>query len=197
MSYIRTTYTDETELIHSILKLYNDGEGVDLDPCYSKGRFWTGLPEPKLKFDLVPQTSGVVQASCTSLPLENSSINSIMFDPPFVIGIGQSKSGIITNRFSGFKDIHSLKCMYWESLREFDRLLNKNGIVIFKCQDTVTSGKQFFTHLYIITEAYLLGYIVEDLFVLVRERAIMDPKWNGQKHARKTHSYYIVLRKRK
>ena len=196
MPYVRTTYTDEAELIGDMLGLYNGGKTVELDPCYSIGRFWNNFEKPKLKFDLIPQVEGVMEADCTNLPLANDSINSIMFDPPFMIGIGKSASGILTKRFSGFKSLQELQNLYSRSLIEFRRILNKDGLIFFKCQDTVTSGKQFFAHIFIINMAIAFDYIAEDLFVLVRNRAMIDPKWNGQKHARKTHSYFLVLRKK-
>lgn len=196
MIYVKTTYTDETALISNILGLYNNREGVDLDPCYSKGRFWKGLPQPRLKFDFKPQTKDTVQADVRNLPLEGSTINSIMFDPPFVIGIGKSTGGIMRNRFSGFRDLNELMEMYTSSLYEFFRIMNKKGLLIFKCQDTVTSGKQFATHIFIVNTAVNIGYMLEDIFILVKDRAMIDPKWNGQKHARKTHCYYLVLRKK-
>lgn len=34
---IKTTYTNERELLNDVLWLYNNGEGVDVDPCYSVG----------------------------------------------------------------------------------------------------------------------------------------------------------------
>lgn len=196
MTYIKTTYENEKELIESILELYNDKSGVDLDPCYSVGRFWNGLPKPKLKFDLEPQTEDTEKSSCNSLPLENCSVKSIMFDPPFVIGQGKSTNGIMRKRFSAFYKLQDLKDLYSSSLSEFLRILDKKGVVIFKCQDTVTGGKQFMTHVWVINEAEKLGYLIEDLFILVRKKAIVDPKWKKQYHARKTHSYYIVLRKK-
>lgn len=197
MSFIKTTYTDETDLIKNMFKLYNENKlTVDLDPTYSKGVFWRNLEDPKLKFDLIPQAKGVVQSDCTNLPLGDESINSIMFDPPFVLGIVNSKKGIIGNRFSGFKTMKDLKQMYSKSLEEFYRILNKGGFVFFKCQDTVTSGKQFFTHIFIIEKAMELGFEVDDLFVYVRENAIIDPKWKKQLHAKKTHCYYLVLRRK-
>lgn len=176
------------------MTLYNGGNMFDLDPCYSKGVFYKSFDtKPKYKFDLAPVLEEVKEADCRNLPLEDRSIKSIIFDPPFVIGVGESKSSIITNRFSGFKSLKDLKSLYSQSLLEFSRILLPNGLLVFKCQDTVTSGKQFMTHCYIINEAESLGYTLHDLFVLVRDRAIIDPKWKKQQHARKTHSYYLVF----
>jgi hypothetical protein len=190
---IRTTYTDEREMLNDILYLYNGGKGVDVDPCYSIGRFWQGLPQPKHKFDLEPQVEGTIKSSCANLPLASSSVKSIMFDPPFLIGIGESTSGKMLARFSGFKNMAELKSLYTNSLKEFYRILEDKGLLIFKCQDTVTSGKQFLTHVFIVNEAEKMGYYVRDLFILVRDSAIVDPRWGEQQHARKTHSYYVVL----
>jgi len=197
MTFVRTTYTNETELIKDMFSIYNSGlESVDLDPTYSKGVFWKNLTAPNLKFDLHPQVEGVVQSDCTELPLEDSSINTIMFDPPFVMGQGKSTNGIMRNRFSSFKDVHELQAMYYASLVEFHRILKKGGSVFFKCQDSVNSGKQRWSHVYIINTAYELGYEVDDMFIYVREKAIIDPKWKKQLHAKKTHCYYLVLRKK-
>jgi hypothetical protein len=43
------------------------------------------VKQPKLKFDLTPQTEDTIQASSSNLPLEDSSVKCSMFDPPFVI----------------------------------------------------------------------------------------------------------------
>lgn len=192
---MKTTYENEKELIENILSVYNKDKGVDLDPCYSIGRFWKDLPEPKMKFDLSPQSEGVVAASCNNLPLQSKSVNSIMFDPPFVIGMPSKadKKSIMTGRFSGFKRLDDLKHLYSTSLQEFSRILQKDGLLIFKCQDTVTSGKQFLSHCYIISEAEKLGYFCHDIVILVRKGRIVDPKWKKQQHAYKTHSYYLVF----
>ena len=42
------------------------------------------------KFDKFPQTNDTVQACATELPLEDNSINCLMFDPPFLATTGKS-----------------------------------------------------------------------------------------------------------
>jgi len=46
-----------------------------------------------------------------------------------------------------------LHTFYINALKEFYRILDKNGILIFKCQDKVSSGKQYLSHVFIINEA--------------------------------------------
>lgn len=189
---IRTAYMDERELIGDILWLYNNGEGVVLDPCYSSGRFWQGLPQPKYKCDIAPQVEGV-KADCRQLPLGPGRVHSIMFDPPFVTPTSQTS--IITNRFSGFETLDDLRDMYRKSLSEFHRVLVRNGLLIFKCQDIVYNHKQFLTHVFVINEAEQIGFSCHDCIVLIRDNVLLSAHIQKQQHARKTHSYYLVFSK--
>lgn len=190
---VRTAYTDERELLNDILWLYNNGEGVDVDPCYSVGRFWKGLPGPKYRFDVAPRSANVVQADCTNLPIENEQVNSVMFDPPFVTY--PSETSIITNRFSAFKTLDELKDMYIESLSEFYRILKPKGLLIFKCQDLVHNHRQFLTHNFVINRAEIEGFFCHDCIVLIRDNVLLSPHVKKQQHARKTHSYFLVFSK--
>ena len=72
------------EIIENIMLLYGI-ERFDLDCTYSIGHFWKNLPQPRLKTDLLPKNDKVQKASSDNLPFENESMQSIMFDPPFVI----------------------------------------------------------------------------------------------------------------
>ena len=91
----------------------------------------------------------------------------------------------------------ALHQMYLDSLKEFWRILKPDGILIFKCQDKVSSGKQYMTHVYTINMAEEIGFYTLDLFVLgVESRLVADWQMN-QKHARKFHSYFLVFQKPK
>lgn len=63
---IKSISYNQDEIIKWILKLYCP-DGFELDPTYSKGNFYKNLPQPKLKYDLSPQVSGVKEADCTNL----------------------------------------------------------------------------------------------------------------------------------
>lgn len=126
---ISTIGYNEQEIIRDILYLHAKDTVIDCDPTYSIGNFYKkGIPQPKHKFDLTPQVPGVIGASSDNLPLENESIDTIMFDPPFVITgdtYGEAKKGssIIAKRFMGFHNFDELKQMYSGSLKEFTRVL--------------------------------------------------------------------------
>ena len=195
---IKTISYSQEEIIRNIMELYKI-ECFDLDPTYSKGNFYKKIPEPKLKFDLDPQSKGVEKSDCISLPLEENSIKSIMFDPPFIASIPKGKpTGIINQRFGYYRNIQTeLWNMYHKALEEFYRILKDDGILVFKCQDTIDSCKQYLSHIEIINYASLLGFYPKDLFVLLAKNRIIGKHHHNQQHARKFHSYFLVFIKQK
>lgn len=201
LKMIKSISKCQDTIINSILKLHNNNESIELDPTYSKGIFYKGnIQKPKYRFDIKPYSEDVSKACCTDLPFEDNTIASIMFDPPFLATKGKSlskddNSNLINKRFSVFPTEKELFQFYDKSLLEFYRIMKKNGILIFKCQDKVSSGKQYFSHCYIHDKAKSIGFYPIDFFVL-EAKSRMIPKWQrNQKHARKYHSYFWVFKK--
>lgn len=176
---------------------------IDCDPTYSKGNFYkdTGIQEPKYKFDLFPQTWDTIKADARNLPLEDESLNCIMFDPPFLATKGKSlgednDNNKINKRFGVYPSEEELHQFYIDAMREFYRILKLNGILIFKCQDKVSSGKQYMTHCFVWQEAVKIGFYPKDLFILLaKNRLVADWQLKNQKNARKFHSYFWVFEK--
>jgi tRNA G10 N-methylase Trm11 len=198
---IKSISFKEQEIQENILKLYSDIDFYELDPCYSKGVFYKKIKEPTYKFDINPVTEDTKKADVRKLPLENNSVRTIMFDPPFVIGIPNSSkdtkgSNRTFNRFSGFFSKDEQSKFYYESLKELYRVLIDGGIIAFKCQDTVSSGKQYLVHAEIISMAQELGFYVKDIFILLSKHRMNSGKWKVQRHSRKYHCYYLVLQKK-
>ena len=97
---IKSVSFNEQEIIRDILYLHCDSKPIECDPTYSIGNFYKkGLTKPKYRFDLKPQVPNVVKSCSTNLPLENDSIKTMMFDPPFLATKGPSlKSGGANNK---------------------------------------------------------------------------------------------------
>ena len=201
---VKSVYGSNLEVITNIMALYNI-EQFDLDCTYSKGNFWKDLPHPVNKTDLYPHYDHVIEANSENLPFGDSSMRSIMYDPPFVIvGSGQGHrknkagSSIIAKRFEGYGTYDDLKSNYYNTLKELYRITEKGGFVVMKCQDTVSGGKQYFSHVMVMNMAYSIGFYPKDLFILtsnVRVNAFNGTKWSKQHHARKYHSYFWVFEK--
>lgn len=200
---IKSTSYDQSEIIQNILTLHSPDGKIDLDPTYSKGNFYnnTGIDKPKYIFDINPQSDEVKYGDSRNLPLGNGSIDCEMFDPPFLATTGKSlndscDNNIIAKRFGVYPSEKELHQFYVDSMKEAYRILKQNGILIFKCQDKVSSGKQYMSHVFIMNEAVKIGFYPKDLFILLaKNRVVADWQVKNQKNARKFHSYFWVFQK--
>lgn len=200
---IKSISYDQSEIIKWILDLHVPNGRIDCDPTYSRGNFYnnTGIEHPKWKFDIIPQAVGVEYGDSRNLPLSDQSIYCMMFDPPFLATTGKSldisdSSNKINKRFGVYPSEKELHQFYVDSMREAYRLLSGNGILIFKCQDKVSSGKQYMSHVFIMNEAVKIGFYPKDLFILLaKNRIVADWQIKNQKNARKFHSYFWVFQK--
>lgn len=200
---IKSVSYNQGEIINSILALHVPGKRIDCDTTYSKGNFYknTGIEEPEYKFDISPQSSDVIYADSRKLPLPSDSLECMIFDPPFLATKGKSLFGKednnrINKRFGVYPDEKSLHAFYIDSMREAYRVLKTNGILIFKCQDKVSSGKQYISHVFICNEAIKIGFYPKDLFILLsKTRLVAEWQIKNQKNARKYHCYFWVFEK--
>jgi hypothetical protein len=198
---VKSVYESNYEAIKNIMELYKI-EQFDLDCTYSKGNFWKDLPSPINKSDLYPVNETVIEANSENLPFGDNTMKSIMYDPPFVVA-GKSYrdnkegSSIIAKRFEGYTTYNDLKVNYFNTLKELYRICDKGGFVVMKCQDTVSGGKNHFTHCLIMNMATEIGFYPRDMFILTSNVRInsFGTKWTKQEHARKYHSYFWVFEK--
>lgn len=188
---------DQDKILRDIMRLYMGGEPFDVDPTYSKGVFWKKLPQPRMKFDIDPQFPDVVKASADSLPLENESCKSVVFDPPFMFSQSPRNPGKIKTRFTAFNSVTEMWTLYRSAMVEFWRILQPGGIVVFKCQDAVSSGKNWFSHFQVEKYAREIGFEEIDLFVLGSKRVLISSTWRTQQHSRKNMSFVLVFQKPK
>ena len=200
---IKSISYDQGEIIRNILQLHVKNKEIDCDVTYSKGKFYenTGIKAPIYKFDIAPASDVVTYADSRDLPLADGSINCMMFDPPFLATTGKSLaaedgSNRINKRFGVYPSETELHQFYIDSIKEAHRVLRKDGILIFKCQDKVSSGKQYMSHVFIANQAVENGFYPKDLFILLsKNRLVADWQLKNQKNARKFHCYFWVFQK--
>jgi hypothetical protein len=196
---IKSISYDQSEILNNIIKLYCP-DGFDLDPTFSKGNFYKKVPKPKFFSDINPQIKDTIKADCRYLPFVYNSLKAINFDPPFLNTQPVHETAIndiIHKRFGFINGIDNLWELYRNSLDEFYRILEPNGVLVFKCQDIISSAKQYLNHVEIINYAYKIGFYPKDIFILLAENRIISGKHSKQQHCRKYHSYFLVLIKKK
>lgn len=199
MEIVRSVYFEQDNILQGIMKLHCPS-GFDCDMTYGNGRFWKILPQPKYKFDIDPQQSNVVQACSTALPLGDSILSSIVFDPPFLTYIRNQREGngkmIMAKRFSGYWGYEELENHYISTIKEAARLLKAGGIFVIKCQDIIHNHRIHCVHANVISWASTSGLRLLDLFVLPAKHRLPSPNRKGkQRHARIFHSYFLVFKR--
>lgn len=156
-----------------------------------------------------------------SLPYVDGAMDAVVFDPPYMHTPGgtahnghQNYEAYYANNVDAqmsreLRDVtaapgtretpkyhEAVLDLYYRSGREAWRVLRSGGVFIVKCQDEVCTNRQRLTHVEITVEYQRLGFVVEDLFVVVRSNRPGVSRLKGrQYHARKNHSYFLVYRK--
>ncbi len=193
--HYKSVFENEWELLVAILDLHNNGMMPDCGPMFFKGNFWKDWSDyPKYVFDIKPQEKWIPQADATNLPLENNSIQSIILDPPFMFGGHGKQAEFYSSKTHGMLSWIDLQALYKGILKEAHRILNKNGILIFKCQD-YTDSKTTMTHALVYNWAIEIGFYPKDLAILVKPNKVTNPN-TTQRHLRKIHTYFWVFQKK-
>lgn len=187
------------EVFPYVLSLYVEPSSTVADVTYGKGVFWRKVPEGAYKLLATDLADGV---DCRNLSYEDSSIDCVVFDPPYMHTPGGTahvnhqnyESYYQNNQASSNKKYHeAVLDLYFTAAREAWRVLKNGGIYIVKCQDEVCANRQRLTHVEIINELNEYGFIVEDLFVVLRRGKPGVSRLLKQAHARKNHSYFVVF----
>ena len=198
---IKSLYSNQFEILDAIIKLHVVGDTFDVDVTYGNGAFYKkGLPQPTHRFDIDPTLKNTTK-TCSSgnTGLADASINSVVFDPPFLTYIRKQRVGnssmVMAKRFSGYWHVDELIKHYQATLAEAARILKHKGIMVIKCQDIVHNHKLFCTHAHILNWA-APSFRLKDLFIQAATHRMPAPNRKGtQKHARVYHSYWIVLQR--
>lgn len=192
-----SVFNSEQELLKEVLKLHVKKETFDIDPLFYKGNFYKEIPLPKFYGDkratllktLTNNIFNIIEWDATKLPFDNNTFNNIILDPPFVIANRKSNFKSSTTNFGSYKNESELKENYYLLLKEAYRILNKNGICIFKCQD-FTDTKTMMTHCLVYNLAVEVGFYAKDLAILVNPKNKPVNNNLQQRHFRKIHSYF-------
>ena len=190
---IKSISYNQDQILRWIMRLYNNNKPFDCDLTYSKGVFYKNLPQPQKKYDKYPQVEGVHNLNEADL-LPDEKFSSIVYDLPFLISDGSTKSVLLKERFSVYMSGEEAYRVNDEMLLRAYRLLKHNGLLVIKTMDCSHSGQQYWLSDYVLSKAIRLGLILQDKFILLSKQRIL-PKIRMQHVARKYHSYFFVFKK--
>lgn len=190
------------EIFPHVLALYVPAGSRVADITFGQGVFWKKVPKGVYHVRPSDIKLGV---DCRKLPYEAASYDCVVFDPPYM----HTPGGTAHQHHQNFElyyynnaTLHSEKKyheavldLYFRGSKEAYRVLRAGGVLIVKCQDEVCANRQRLTHVEIINELATMGFVVEDLFVVLRRNKPGVSRVLKQVHARKNHSYFLVFRK--
>jgi hypothetical protein len=191
------------ELFPKILALYVAPGSRVADVTFGRGVFWKKVPKGQYRLFASDLKDGV---DCRALPHRSDELDCVVFDPPYMHTPGGTahvghqnyehyyRNNSATNG-SGAKYHEAVLELYFQAADEARRVLKNEGIYIVKCADEVCANQQRLTHVELINGLAEKGFVVEDLFILVRNNRPGVSRVLQQVHARKNHSYFIVFRK--
>lgn len=191
------------EVFPFVISLYVPKGSTVADVTYGRGVFWRKIPEGAYKVLSTDLMHGV---DCRKLPYETESLHCVVFDPPYMHTPGkgahkghQNYENYYRNNQakSGLKYHEAVLDLYFSAAREAWRVLRPEGIYIVKCQDEVCANVQRLTHIEIVNELTKMGFVAEDLFVVMRNGRPGVSRMLRQAHTRKNHSYFVVFLKPK
>jgi len=216
---------DNSDQFPDVLALYVPPPALILDMTYGRGVFWRkveqefavhyiggDLDRPRTMHEelyLVVANDIDSELSNThydfrSLPEEWADrFDAVVLDPPYLYqgGIETLKDSIdrgYKNKERSRSGIHGVALvhqLYAAGMSEAYRVLRRKGILIVKCMDQVMSGKQVWMGWEMQRLAETLGFVSEDLFVLVN-KSTPTMRHKVQDHARRNHSYFLVFKRR-
>ena len=189
------------DIFPHILGLYVAPQSVIADVTYGKGVFWRNIPKDKYRLLPTDIQEGV---DCRKLPYQDGGIDCVVLDPPYMHSPGGTAHSVHsaferhyknngTGNRTGRKYHEAVLALYEDAGKEAYRVLRERGVLIVKCQDEVCSNRQRFTHVEIMQAYERIGFVSEDLFVVVRKNRPGVSRTVRQVHARKNHSYFLVF----
>jgi len=191
------------EIFPNVLNLHVPEGSVIADVTYGQGVFWKKVEQSQFTLLTSDIKTGV---DCRALPYADASIDCVVFDPPYM----HTPGGTAHQSHQNFEQYYRNNAtasttakyhdavleLYFQAADEAKRVLKPKGIYIIKCQDEVCANKQRLTHVELINELLNKGFVIEDLFVVVRRNKPGVSRLLKQVHARTNHSYFLVFVKR-
>lgn len=192
---LSTVFESNEAAFAALLRLYARPGQTIADVTYGRGVFWKNVKWTDYDVQATDLMDGV---DFRALPYGPASIDALVLDPPYRYTPAANQAHVTDAQYqlqaSAPTRTQGVIELYLAGMKEAQRVLRMGGFLFVKCQDTVQDGKNIWTHVDLINKAEPLGFAVRDLAVVTNDAAPAT-RWSFQRHLRKHHSYFLVMRK--
>lgn len=189
--------TSADALEKMIAVLFPDARTI-YDPTYGNGMFYRTSKRAVWGADLDPSRARTLVASYEHIPLQDKSVDLVVFDPPFQPRTSCNKEGIISRRFTtvagisgngcGIDAIEALKTSVQSGVLECERV-SRLGFIV-KVQDYIHSRRPVWMSMWlweVLGEPY-------DCLHLRQKSKLKATNWGKQLSVWRNHSTFWVYR---
>lgn len=204
-NYNSVLYGKDWQALEILISLHNNIENpIILDVTYNTGKMWKKCKfKPIITMDIDPAYNTNIVGDFRDIPLEDNSVNIIIFDPPHLPTVAASQGsskiyekiyGITNNEKARSGD--NVNNLFLPFLIEAKRVLNNNGIILAKIADITHNHRYQWQHIHFINMVNAVNMTPCDLLIKSDPAAgnLKSSKWKNIKHLRKNHCYWIVVR---
>lgn len=187
-------------------RLYIPPGSVVADVTYGSGRFWRKFPVGTV--DLLASdldgSHGALVADFRALPYRDSSVDVVVFDPPYTHHPGRHGDGAYAATSSRYRNRQTTASLYNEGIMELYRagmaeaarvMKDSGSTLLVKCKDMVQRDVMCWSSITVYQFAWDLGLWPRDLFYLVPTGKPPHGRWKTQRHARQRPSFLWVFQK--
>lgn len=133
----------EKSILGDISHRFLNDKWFSTDVSFGEGKWHReNEGEVKNRFDKYNVKPGTVQADTSEhIPLGDSSIPNVAWDPPYLFRYGASGESIMSDKFKAFSSMEERNKVFNGTLKEISRILEPDGVALVKIMDYYRSVK--------------------------------------------------------
>ena len=195
----------DNEVLDQLFEFYVRPKGKVVDVTCNKRRMWKGLNTEGVIFcDVDESVKPDVVCDFRKLPFADGEVSVIVFDPPHLpsaAGTDASLKHFVSNY--GLKrtlDGDNINGFFEPFLEEASRVLVNDGLIFCKLADFVHNHKYQWMLVDFVGAVRKFASLTATDLIVKRDPCagnLASGRWVKSYHARKSHCYYIVVRKGK
>jgi hypothetical protein len=196
---------DDGYILDILIDMHAPPYPVVMDATYNRGVMWKNSRySPDIKADRRYVRGVSLAADFFALPIRSSCIDVLVFDPPHLptnaasvnsSKIWEERYGITSMGQGRTGD--NVSGMFPPFLAEAKRVLAQDGVALVKIADLIHNHRYQWQHVDMICMAQQAGLTACDMMIKVNNGNLKSSKWDNQRHLRKAHSFWMVLRNSK